>query len=368
MKVKLGVLFGGVSPEHEVSVITGLQLMKQADQSKYQLIPIYVDKVGQWWTGENAARSEFFQQVDTYAPQGLASFSTELSELKKQLDVAILCFHGGGGEKGEVQGLLELAQIPYQGPGVTGSAVCFDKVVTRQVLAGENVSQTKYSWFTQADWDQNQAKVIGQVKQLGLPVYIKPANGGSTIGIQRLDQERKLEKAVGEVLQFDSKVLVEKEVTDCIEVNVSVLGDQLSAHASTPEQPIKSTELLTFADKYEQGGAKKTGLASASRRIPAPISAQLTKKLQDAALRLFKIFDLSGVVRIDFFANPSTEEIFVTELNTIPGSMSFYLWEASGLKYPQLIDRLVKIAQDRHKHQSALITTFKTDILQKNRV
>lgn len=363
-KTKLAILYGGITTEHEVSVITAVQLMKHADPKKYDLIPIYIDKSGQWWTGNQLLNIGFYNSLDLFKPQGLTAFALSPQKNKNQIEAAILCFHGDYGESGKIQGLLELAGIPYQGPNVTGSSAAFDKIITRQILTAENISQAKYIWFNAADWQENQDQVLTKVKTLKLPVFIKPSRSGSSIGISRVSDGKKLKKAIEEVMQFDSRILVEEEVVDCIEVNVSVLGGK-KIEASVTEQPLKSEEFLSFADKYEKGGGKKSGMASATRRIPAPISSSLSDKLRELAKKIFRIFDCSGVVRIDFFANPSTEEVFVTELNTIPGSMSFYLWEATDLKYPQLIDRLVEVAFEQHKQKEKLITSFETNILEK---
>lgn len=363
MSLRLAVLFGGVSLEHEVSVITAVQLMKQVDSAKYQLMPIYIDKSGRWWTGESLTALDYYREQNLTKPTGLTAFTPSVDPNQKWADVAILCFHGNGGESGSVQAVLELANIPYQGPGVTSSAVCFDKIFTRQVLAAESIGQTEYVWCTAHDWQTKQAEIVERVEKLGYPIFVKAANSGSSIGVVQASDRAKLESAVEEVLALDQRVLFEKAIKDCIEINVSVLGNGFDEpKTSVPEQPLKSEELLSFADKYQRGG-KKSGMASAQRRIPAPISSRLTKKLQDAAAQLFKLFDCSGVVRIDFFANPSTEEWYVTELNTIPGSMSFYLWQASGIPYPQLIDELVKIAQERTERQSKLVRMYQTDLL-----
>lgn len=364
-KLKLGVFFGGVSVEHEVSIITGLQLIKNVDHSKYEVVPVYLDKTGRWWTGEPALTLEFFKTADLFAPVGLQPFVLDLNQPHTpQLDVALLCFHGTSGESGAVQGALELARIPFQGPQVLSSAIGFDKVVTRQILATEKIGQTAYEWFTRTDWKNDQPSVLAKINQLNFPVFVKPANSGSSIGIKRAKDATEVVAAIEFALQFDDRILVEAAVTDCIEVNVSVLGDQAMAVASVAEQPISADEFLSFADKYQRGGGKKSGMASATRRIPAPISNQTLQLLQATALKAFKIFDCSGVVRIDFFVNPSTNQIFLTELNTIPGSMSFYLWEASGMPYLKLIDRLVEIALDRAQNRRQQLRSFETNLLQ----
>ena len=363
-KTRLAVLFGGVTVEHEVSVITGQQLINHVDTSRYQVVPIYIDKAGQWWTGDQVTSVEYFKTADLFHPQGLTPFSLSLSRGQNPIDAAILCFHGEYGEAGNVQGALELAGIPYQGPGVVSSAICFDKVVLRQILAAEGISQPRYVWFTREQWLANPADVIATIKTLTWPVFVKPANGVSTIGIEKVTTQTDLAAVVERVLKFDDRVMVEAEIKDCIEINVSVLGSHTQAQASVPEQPIKSDEFLSYADKYERGG-KKSGMASASRRIPAPISSSLTQKVQELAVKIFQVLDCTGVVRIDFMVDPSEETVFVIEPNTIPGSMSFYLWEATGLPYSGLIDRLVEIAQERQVQHQQLTTSFASNILQK---
>jgi D-alanine-D-alanine ligase len=361
---KLAVLYGGITTEHEVSIITAVQLMENVDLKKYQLIPIYIDKSGQWWTGDKLLDISYYKAQDLFNPKDLKSFHLHPEKNSNKVDVALLCFHGAYGESGNIQGLLELASIPYQGPEVLGSSTAFDKIVTRQILAAENIDQTKYVWFNDSDWKEDENKILEKIKKIGMPVFIKPSRSGSSIGIERIAQQETLKKAIEQVLLFDSRVLVEAEVEDCIEVNVSVLGGE-KIQASITEQPIKSDEFLSFSDKYEKGGGKKKGMASTSRRIPAPISSELAHKTQELAKKIFKIFDCSGVVRIDFFVNPSEETIYVTELNTIPGSMSYYLWEATDLDYPELVNRLVEIAEERFEKKEGLIQSFKSNILNK---
>lgn len=363
-KQTIGVLFGGVSVEHEVSVITGVQLMKHADPQKYEIIPVYIDKAGAWWTGSKLTDISYYGKQNLFKPKELSPFTLAVGNHQQPpFSVAILCFHGAYGEAGNVQGALELMGIPYQGPGVTASAVNFDKIMTRQILMAEHIAQPEYVWFSAREWHSDAALLTDKIAhQLGFPVFVKPANGGSTIGIEKVKTSKELAAAIKRVAAFDSRILVEKEVSDCIEVNVSVLGIEGELQASIPEQPIKTDEFLSYADKYERGG-KKTGMASASRRIPAPISSTLTTKVQQLALHLFTLFGCSGVVRIDFFVNPSSEEVLVTELNTIPGSMSYYLWEATHLPFTKLVDRLVDIAEEKQRRSAALTHSFESNIL-----
>lgn len=364
MKKKLAVLFGGVTTEHEVSVITGVQFMSHVNRDMYELTPVYIDKAGKWWTGEKLTDISYYRTANLLDPSDLTPFHIHPVRGANDIEVAILCFHGEYGESGNIQGLLELAGIAYQGPGVTGSMAAFDKIITRQILTAEQIGQTNYVWFTANDWREHKQAVLDKVATIPYPLFIKPSRSGSSIGIVRITEPTQLEEAVKQVLLFDNRVIIEEEVKDCIEVNVSVLGGN-TIEASATEQPIKADEFLSFADKYEKGGGKKQGMASSNRRIPAPISSSLNEKVQELAKKLFRMFDCYGVVRIDFFVDPSEETIYVTELNTIPGSMSFYLWEASGLPYPQLVDRLVAIAEEKFAEKNKLVKSFETNILQK---
>lgn len=364
-KLKLGVFFGGVSVEHEVSIITGLQLIKHADVEKYDIVPVYIDKVGNWWTGDAARDLSYFKTADLMAPRNLTPFVLQFNPVTTQpIDVALLCFHGTAGESGSVQGMLDVAQVPYQSSGVTSSAIGFDKIVTRQILKAEGIGQTNSVWFTYADWQNRQEFWLSELQKIGPVWFVKPANSGSSIGIKRVAQASELATAVDFAAQYDQRILVEQGVTDCLEINVSILRDGTTTQVSVAEQPLKEDEFLSFVDKYQRGGGKKSGMASASRRIPAPISASTYEKLKAISTRVAEIFDFAGVVRIDYFVNPSTEEVFLTEANTIPGSMSFYLWQATNKPYPQLIDELVAIAQHRAAYQKTLTRSYETNLLE----
>jgi D-alanine-D-alanine ligase len=364
---KVAVFFGGVSVEHEVSIITAVQLLKHA-QKKYDIIPVYIDKSGNWWTGESLFSIEYFRSQDLFYPKNLDKFELNLSPNSNEIDVALLCFHGQYGESGQIQGVLDTAQIPYQGPGVTSSAVCFDKIHQRQILKAENIPQPDYIWFTQEQWQSNPQIILQKISDnLSMPVFVKPANSGSTIGIQKVNESPNLDQdltsAIAQALKYDHRIIVETGILDFIEVNVSVLGLANSSKASVPEQPLSQEDFLSYADKYQRGSGKKTGMASANRRIPAPISAGTTQKIQDLAQKVFSILGCSGVVRIDFLVNPSTEECLVIEPNAIPGSMSFYLWEASGLPYPELIDQLLTIAYTRQSNYNQIVHSYESNIL-----
>lgn len=382
-KIRLGVIFGSRSVEHEVSIITAVQLMKHVDLAKYELVPIYIDKQGRWFTGSQLKQIEAFKdltfdsQNETFpilaTPHGVQSKKlTEVTSMDamQTIDVAIICCHGTLGEDGTIQGLLELADIPYQGPGVVGSAVGMDKIITKKVLEATGFMVANFQWFTKDEYYANKEKVLASLldpntsghKKLEFPLFVKPANLGSSVGIVKVNRKEELQNAIETALQFDRRILVEQGLTDVIEVNASVLGYEI-LKASVLEQPIATGELLSYADKYERGGKKSSGMASLHRRIPAPLPMSLTTKIQEAALHIAKTCDLSGVVRIDFFVNQETSQFWVSEVNTIPGSMSFYLWEASGLPYAKLVDELVDIALKRKKTQKNFIRSIQTTII-----
>ncbi len=371
MKQRLGVIFGSRSVEHEVSIITACQLIKHIDTDKYVPVPLYIDKTGKWWTGEAAGKIESYKGQDLTNPAGFSEYHfSPVPGTEHGIDVAIVCCHGTLGEDGTIQGLLELADIPYQGPGVVGSAVAMDKIVTKQLMLASGFGVANFQWFTKTDWEEDKEGVIKRLldtntqgsMKLSLPLFVKPANLGSSVGISKAKTLKELTEAIEVALSFDRRVLVEQALTDVMEINVSVLGFG-EFKASIPEQPVASGEILSYADKYEGGGKKTGGMASLKRRIPAPIPQSLTQKLQMAAVEIAKICDCSGVIRIDFFVNPETDEIWVGELNTIPGSMSFYLWEASGVSYSELINRLVEIALARKKVQGGYTRSINTAII-----
>lgn len=367
--IRLGVVFGSRSVEHEVSVITATQLMRSVDRSRYELVPLYIDKRGKWWTGESLSKIETFQKLDLNNPSGddrkELIFSPDPT-VDHGVDVIIVCNHGGHGEDGTLAGLFELANIPYAAPGVVAASVAIDKLITKLVLSQVGIPSTKFLWLTAHDWKQDESAQLKRLtKELKFPLFVKPATLGSSVGITRVKNEGELKKALKLAAQFDDRLIVEEEAKDCIEVNVSVLGGPEDAEASITEQPVRSEEFLTYADKYERGGKKTGGMASLSRRIPAPISPDLSEKLQAAAKTIWKTIGGLGVARIDFFANPSTEEIFVGEINTPPGSMAFYLWEASGVSYAAMIDRLVEMAQARQKVKDSRVQSIEVNILRK---
>ncbi len=374
-KKRLGVVFGSRSVEHEVSIITAVQMMQHVSADEFEVVPLYIDKQGRWWTGPELLDINFYKTLNLLNPAETTDslqriqFSPDPTE-DHGIDVAIFCTHGGHGEDGTLAGLFELADIPFAAPGVVAAAVAIDKLIFKHVMEAAGVPVTKYVWFTRQEWLETRKEVLDRVEtSLEYPLFVKPATLGSSVGVTRAANEQELRNAIDLAVEFDTRLIVEEAARDCIEVNVSVIGTGDSTEVSTTEQPIQTDEFLSYADKYERGGGKKggtKGMASLSRRIPAPISPDLEDKLHTTTRQIWKLLNGKGVARIDLFANPSTEEIWVGEVNAPPGSMAYYLWEATGKSYSELVQHLVDHAEVAHAEKHQLMHSIQSNILQKD--
>lgn len=375
-KLNVAVIFGSRSVEHDVSIITGIQVIQNLNKDKYNVIPVYITKSGKWLTGD------YLKNIDNFKNKELLEKSAEekfllpdpnqksLVPVKPQLfskqlriDVIIPAIHGTYGEDGTLQGLLELADIPYVGAGVVGSAVGMDKIIQKGAFKDNNLPTVKYLWFNRSEYEKDSKKIVAKIeKELKYPMFVKPANLGSSIGITKAKDRKTLQFAIEVAGHYDRRLLVEQAVENATEINCSVLGND-DPFPSVLEEPIRYDEILSFKDKYLRGGKGGKGMASLTRRIPAPISKELTQKIQDLAVRAYKAVDCSGFARIDFLLDKKTNKVYVNEINTIPGSFSFYLWEKSGYSFPQLLDRLISLALERHNQKQNNIYTYDTEIL-----
>ena len=380
-KKRVAVIFGGVSPEHEVSVITGLQALENLDKEKFEGIPVYVSKNGELFTGDNLLKIETYrnllaipqksQRAQPYLDskeKGLQRTNNSLIPLKQKIidiDVIFPCFHGGTGENGAFQGFFELTNIPYVGSGVLASATGMDKVVTKQLFEQVGLLITKYYWFYRSNWDKNQSKVLKDIKQkLTFPLFVKPANAGSSIGVAKVKNDEELENAIEVALLFDRKVIVE-EVFEGREINISVMGNNgRELETSVCEEVFPSKDLLSYDDKYNSENGKAKGMASATRKIPADLTPEIEAKIQSMAKLAYQTLDSSGLARIDFMFNEKKNQIIILEVNTIPGSLSFYLWEPKGIKFKELLTHLIELALERHEDAKRNTTSFPTNILE----
>ncbi len=377
-KTVVGVIFGGRSVEHDVSVVTGHQIMNAFDPERYEVVPIYVDREGRWFTGDPLLDIKNFENevislagvlptllspsvqhhglIINPTPKGLFGKSQI-----KRLDVVFPAIHGSHGEDGTMQGLFELADIPYVGCGVMASAVANDKLLSKDVLRQAGVPVVEAVGFSRAEWLDHPDDVIARVTAaLSYPMFVKPVTLGSSIGIGRADDEKLLRALIDVAASLDRRLLVEGAVVDCAEINCSVIGDDRKMEASVLEQPVSWDEFLTYEEKYLHGGE---GMKSADRIIPAPLSDELTAQIQALAIQAFRAVDGRGITRIDFLVRPDSGEIFLNELNTLPGSLSFYLWEPTGIPPRELVHRLVKLAQDAYAEKRRSTYNYQTNLI-----
>ena len=383
-KIQLGVIFGSRSCEHEVSIISGVQLARSADRNKYDIWPIYIAKDGRWYTGEKLLDIHTYTPFDPYAKGitrvtldltagsgALISYQQEKGLFAKgvtpvtvtKLDCVIPVMHGLHGEDGTLQGLLELANIPYSSTGVAGSAIGMDKIMMKQVFRGMGFPVLPDLFALRSEWRADPEAVIARVEAaLPYAVFCKPSCLGSSIGVSRADDRQALREALDLAFTYDRRVLIEKGLDHPVEVNCSVLGFDSEVNASVTEMPTTSGgDLLDFADKYLAGSGSK-GMASLKRVMPAPVGEEMTARIEDLSKRIFRALDCKGVVRIDYMLTQE-DELYITEINTIPGSMAFYLWQQSGLPYARLIDKLVEYANRAFAEKNENNYAYTSDIL-----
>ena len=378
------IAFGGVSPEHEVSVLTALQAASALSETEYHPIPLYVSKTGKWLTGSPLLELENYQDLKQLELSGIpCTFAHDqlgrpvLLELKNKglfskpaqfpLHAVLIAFHGSEGENGSFQGLCEMFNIPFTGSGVLGSAVGMDKSVAKDLCRSYDIPVVPSVTFFESEWINNMEAILNDIKKLGFPVFVKPARLGSSIGVIKSADRVQTINAIETAFRYDPKIIVEKAIAPLTEINCSVLGNPEEALPSICEQPKGKEELLSFEDKYLSGDSGK-GMASADRIIPAPISEELTQQIQAIAVRTFKALGASGVARLDFLINAETKEFYFNEINTIPGSFSFYLWDKSGYEFPELLKKMIEIAIEAHKQKNGHIRSYETNLLSKKSV
>jgi D-alanine-D-alanine ligase len=388
----VAVLFGGRSVEHEVSVISGHQAMDALDQAGFPVLPIYITKQGDWYAGEGLHNLDLYRE-QTFHAAGLKNvYRVSLSPDRsiRQLvihpgagggllggkgpklwaDVFFPVFHGTHGEDGSLQGLFELADVAYVGSGVLASAIGMDKVFQKSVFEGAGIAVLDCLEVSRAEWEADRDAAVARVEaKYAYPVMVKPVRLGSSVGVSSCADRAALNDALDLALELDGRALVEQALTDFIEINCSVLGPP--ERASVCEQPARSDAVLSFDDKYKHGGSKKlgrgqapnSGMAGLQRLVPAPIGEALTAEVRGLAKKAFRTIGASGVVRVDFLYDRAGKRLLINEINTTPGSLSYYLWEEEGLRFDQLVSTLVRIAVDRHEQQRATVYSFSANLL-----
>ncbi|MBR5528059.1 MAG: D-alanine--D-alanine ligase [Clostridia bacterium] len=386
LKVNVGVLFGGKSVEHEVSVISGLQAYRNLDQEKYRPIAIYISKKGEMYVGDKLSEiSSFSGDINALLKESTRvtlvndggkinivryPAKTFAKNILDTIDVALPVVHGTNVEDGTLSGFLHSISCPYAGCDILSSALGMDKYAAKMIMKAAGLPVLDCVVFSRREYQLGTEKVIGKIEaQTRYPVIVKPVNLGSSVGIKKASDKEALVDALEYAFEFADRVLVENAVINMREINCSVLGDKDGAKASECEEPINHDEILSYADKYlsggkgSKGGSKSAGMADTKRLLPAPISDEMKIKVQEYAVGAFMSLGCSGVSRVDFLVDKDTDEIYINEINTIPGSLSFYLWEATGLKYPDLLDELIRLALKREREEEKLNFSFDTNIL-----
>lgn len=390
MKIKIALLFGGKSAEHDISVISALQAYRHLNRDKYDVYPVYITKDGEMFYGEETGSIEAYANIDYLLSRSFrVSLVREGGKVtlvydKKPLfggrkiadvDVALPVVHGTNVEDGTIQGYLQLLGLPYCGCDILSSAVGMDKYVTKTILREAGIPVLDCVRARLAEYSGDPEAVISTIEEkIGYPVIVKPVNCGSSIGISKAADREALKESLADAFTYSDRIIAERAIVSLREINCSVLGDGDSAEASECEEPVGSDEILSFNDKYvggakssAKGGAKTDedakGMASLKRKIPAPITSEQREYIRSTAVKAFQALGCGGISRIDFLLDTETGEIFFNEINTIPGSLSFYLWEPLGVKYTELLDRMIALALKRDRQNRALTFTFESSVL-----
>ena len=378
MKTNIGVFFGGRSTEHEISVISASQAMHAINRDKYDVTPIYISKQGKWYTGEALldianyrdvpallAKVEEVYMEPCYGDYNLNKKKKSMfgSNVLTHLDVVIPVLHGSNGEDGIFEGVLESIGIPFAGCNTLSSANGMDKITMKMILQACDIPVVDYVWFTDKQWYAQRDALIKKIEdKIGYPVIVKPANLGSSVGIGRATNREELIEKVDGAEIYSTRIIVEDMVEDLQEINCSVLGDCDEYQASVLEEPIKSGEILSYEDKYMGGTKGAKGMQASQKRIPAELPEEETKRIQYLATETFRVLSCHGVSRVDVIVDRKTRDIYVNEINTIPGSLSFYLWEATGISFEQLMDRLVQLALKRKREMGLKTVSYDHNI------
>lgn len=380
MKTKVAMLFGGKSVEHEVSVISGIQALMSMDTDKYDVIPVYMTKKNEMYIGEDIGKIESYKDIDGLLKKSQRVIMINQGEsvslvsypMKKfgknieiSIDVAFPVVHGTNVEDGAFQGYLKTLGIPFVGCDVTASAIGMDKYMMKPILRENGVPVLDAKLFTLSDYEDMDGMIACIENSLGYPVIIKPVNLGSSVGISVAKSRVELVKSIDDAYRYATKVLVEHAITNLREINCAVLGDENDAIASECEEPLHTKDILSYEDKYVSNakGSGSKGMASVSRKIPADLSAEKREEVRELAVKAFKTLGCNGVSRIDFMIDEDNGKLYFNEINTIPGSLAFYLWEPVGIPYKELLDRMIQLALKRVRVESGLTFTFDTNIL-----
>lgn len=382
MKIKVGVFFGGKSVEHEVSIITAIQAIENMDKDKYDIVPIYITKDNKMYCGDLIGDISNYKDIDNLLKNSIQIILAQKdnkvvllrcdkkiyqNDVYDYIDIAFPIVHGTNVEDGTLQGFLKMFNLPYVGCDVISSSVGMDKYVCKCVLKDNDIPILECRCISAKDYNEDSDNTIKEIEtKFSYPVIVKPTNLGSSVGIKIAKNQEELKDAIENAFAYSRKVLVERAIKNLKEINCSVVGDYEFTKASECEEPVKTDEILSYKDKYISGG-KKTGAMKSMNasvlRLPANIDKNVKERIQELALKTFDVLGCSGVIRIDFMIDNDTNEIFVNEVNTIPGSLSFHLWKATDLNYTKLLDELIDLALKRNREEKNITYSFDSNIL-----
>lgn len=372
-------MFGGKSVEHEVSVISGIQAIMSMDQEKYEVIPVYLTKKNEMYVGEEIGKIEAYKDIPGLLSKSqrvilvneddhivLMPYPVKLFGKKGiEVDIAFPIVHGTNVEDGALQGYLKTIGIPFVGCDVTASALGMDKYASKVVLKENGVPVLDGYCFTTSDYAEIDSILDKVEKEIGYPAIVKPVDLGSSVGISVARNRSELTNSIDDAFLYARKIIIEHAITKLREINCAVLGDENEAIASECEEPLHTKDILSYEDKYVSNakGSGSKGMASVSRRIPAELTPEKREEVRELAVKSFKALGCNGVSRIDFMIDADTDKLYFNEINTIPGSLAFYLWEPVGVPYKELLDRMIQLALKRERTEESLTFTFDTNIL-----
>jgi len=376
MTQTIGVFFGSRNPEHDVSIITGQLIISGLKKLGYAVVAVYIDKEGKWFIGEEYAQlTHFSSQQDNRSQDARYYLDIESSHgkfvLKQkgltgktvQVDLAFPAFHGQNGEDGTFQGMCELFDVPYVGCNVAASAVTMDKVMTKQLYRAEQLPTTDFVFFSKDEWLHQKDALLAKIEDhIGLPVIIKPARLGSSIGISKAKTRKDLEFGIDVACHYDTKVIVETCVPNLMDVTCAVIGNT-DLIASKLQESVFADDVFSYENKYLDEGGAQLGAAKNSIVIPARLSKTTTTAIQETAKRVYKLIGCSGIARVDFLYDTEKGTYFVNEVNTLPGTLYHHLWKASGIELSELLTKLIAYANEMHVEQTKVTHVFNSTIL-----
>jgi len=378
-KNNIGVFFGGKSPEHDVSIITGQLIISELKKLGYNVEPIYLSKEGEWFLGEKMGTLETFCDLNKKEERlkNAGNYFLDLAKIKNKMvfrkkgllgkevviDLAFPAFHGMNGEDGTIQGTFEMFNIPYVGCDLPSSAIAMDKALTKLIYKSEEIPTTKFIYFNDHDWNKNREKILTKVrKELNLPIFIKPARLGSSIGMSKIGKLEELESACEVALHYDSKIVIEEGVENLADITCAVLGNE-NPQPSLIQESLFSDKLFSFESKYLDDGGAQLGNATGNIIIPAKLSEEVTEKIQKMAVKIFKVLGCSGIARADFLYDRKNDFIYANEVNPLPGTLYHHLWKKSGIEIGELLEKLIWLAKEKHQAKNKISHSFNSEIL-----